>query len=144
MKSLAIVVFSLLQFNSCNQKISSQEGIQKVIYEASTRGFFYHIEINKVEISVQKERNSSNTYKRPIKMEEWNSLLAEMNNINLEKLAEMETSVVESTSDRAAIAELLIHTDKEAYSTSTFDHGIPPEKLKPLIVKILALAETVE
>lgn len=143
MKSLAIFVFSLLQLNSCNQNVNSQEGIQKVIYEASARGFFYRIEITNVEITVQKDRYNSNPSKRPIKEAEWKSLLRDIN-FNLDNLSVMETSVVESTTDRAAIAELSILTNKETHTSSTFDHGSPPDKLKPLIAKILALAETVE
>jgi hypothetical protein len=100
---------------------------------------FKEVTINDSTISFQKDRNSK-PETQICNSDLWREILINIESIDLESLQKLEAPTGKRLFDGAAHATLKITIDGKTYSTSSFDHGFPPEELKTLcdiIVKFL-------
>lgn len=119
---------------------SEQEKDYIIEYSAVSRGTFKEIKINKTGVSVQKDRNS-----KPVVTELNNEmregLINNLEEVDITMLPKLKAPTEKRFYDAAAHATLKITVDGKTYSTSSFDHGFPPEKIKSLCDKILKISE---
>ena len=87
------------------------------------------------------ERNTADELIYRVDAEEWDELLALIEAIDLKKLESIKGSKELQEVDRSAYATLRVFTREEHYQSTAFDHGNPPEEIKPLVGAILDLAE---
>ena len=135
MKVAKYIVFLFL-ISSC----AAQSKLTNVIieYSAVTRGTNIEIKLTSKEIKYKKNEAIKVvllTANQPRKIE---SLIQQ---IKLEKLETFVAPTTNSHSDRALQATLKITKNKKMYSSQTFDHGNPPEELKPLLKYLFKVLE---
>jgi hypothetical protein len=122
------------------ERSSDQQKDYIIEYSAVSRGTFKGIKINKTSVSVQKDRNS-----KPIVTELNNEvregLINNLEEVDLSMLPKLKAPTEKRTYDAAAHATLKITVDGKTYSTSSFDHGFPPEEIKTLCNKIVEFLE---
>ncbi len=132
----------MCSLQGCTQEKNT---ITSLTYKASSRGLFYDIALSSQMISIQKERSSNKRSEVAIPEKSWEEL---------QKLLEkLPTDIAENTEveseklwiDAAIQGELsLIRVKGTATTIIHLDHSNPPAELKPLIDRILSLAESVE
>lgn len=114
-----------------------------IVYEASSRGYFEKIEVNKADLSVAKDR-SGNATKTTCSKEDWDTIISELSKIDAEKVSTLEAPTNYRFSDGAAHATLTIKYKDKEVTSNTFDHKNPPKELKALVDKILLMSGSVE
>ena len=123
----------------------AQSEVKSIVYDASSRGFFYHIELSENEISIRDIREDEKGMVAPLKSEQWDQIMGIINNLKIDSWESIEAPSQKSHVDAAAIATLMLKdSDGDTIGETRFDHGNPPEVLEPLVNTILLLAETVE
>lgn len=121
-----------------------QHEVQYIIYEASTRGSFFQVKINKELIQKTKDRSLQKITSKKCSKEEWGSFLSAIHKIQLEKINTLTVPSDKRASDAALHAKLKIITKTNTYTSVGFDHGNPPEEIKQLVNTILSLSESIE
>ncbi len=122
-----------------SDKISQQQKDYIIEYSAISRGIFNEVIINKTGMTVQKDRNSKQVVTE-LSQEMREDIMNKLDGIDITLLPELKAPTEKRFFDGAAHATLKITIDGKTYSTSSFDHGFPPEELKTLcdiIVKFL-------
>ena len=140
---LYILSFSSL-LGSAQQTTEEEEESLSIIYEAMTRGSSFHCAVTKGRISVKSSGKTIMMETRAISKKDWQEVERQLETVPLEHMGNLEAPSAESQTDRARIATLKVKKGGKIYESVPFDEGNPPKELKPLIDKILALAETVE
>ena len=115
--------------------------ITEITYTASTRGYFYQVMVMPTMLQVRMDRRSEDGQVYPIEVEEWDALLSQIEAIELKKLNNMESSTSWQEVDRAPMAGLVVKTMEKKFESPSFDHGNPPEEIRPLVDALLELAE---
>lgn len=141
---LLLLILVFLPINNCNEKPELGNDISKLKYKVSSRGYYRHIEISENQIIVTNNRTMENAITANISPDTWQSLVSNLNGLDIEKLNSLNTSTDESALDRSLIGELTAFVGENSYTSPMFDHSNPPDKLKGLISQMMALAETVE
>ncbi len=135
---------ALIQLGSCAEESKLQESPDLLVYESSSRGYFYRIEVNLESIIVYEDRSMKQSKEQEVEPGDWKDLLILLDEIDLEQLGDLEVSTSQGATDRSAIATISIRKETNNYKSPAFDANTPPEKLKPLITLMRTLAETVE
>lgn len=135
---------ALIQLGSCAEESKLQESPDLLVYESSSRGYFYRIEVNLESIKVYEDRSMKQSKEQEVEPGDWKDLLNLLDEIDLEQLGDLEVSTSQGATDRSAIATISIRKETNNYKSPAFDANTPPEKLKPLITLMRTLAETVE
>lgn len=144
MNNYWILVFAFA-LNSCSgQRNLNESQVELISYTASTRGSTYSCYIDKKEILVAEDGQEEKNKKRDLKEKEWESCVQLIAILDLDRIDELEVKSKDRFLDRARIASVMIRAKNRTYQSISFDEGNPPKELKPLVNKILALAETVE
>ncbi|MEW7289700.1 DUF4377 domain-containing protein [Aquimarina sp. 2304DJ70-9] len=123
---------------------SQQENVQSIVYEASTRGSFFQVKINKDVIEKTKDRSLNEINSRKCSKKDWDTVLSLLENIQLEKIKNLAAPTDKRASDRALHAQLKITSGDSIYTSVGFDHGNPPKEIEQLVTTILSLAESIE
>ena len=139
------LITALLLFFSINN-CSDQEksSIEEFRYETSTRGSATTYTVTSSMIEVKRTGMDAMQNSKQISKEEWNLLLEKAAKIDASKMANLEAPSDSRANDSALMATLSVSKNDSIYKTNTFDHGNPPEMVKPLVEAILRLAENVE
>ncbi len=115
-----------------SDKVSQEQKDYIIEYSAISRGIFNEVKISNNSISVQKDRNS-----KPLVTELNNEmredLMNKLDGIDITLLPELKAPTEKRLFDGAAHATLKITVDGKIYSTASFDHGFPPEEIKPTL-----------
>ena len=117
--------------------------LASVSYEAVSRGFYYKSQLVEDEILVQRGRKTDKE-KYSCKASHWKQLKKLVTEIDPELITELEAPSTKSHYDGAAIASITVEVNGKTYQSNSFDHGNPPEVLKPLVDYVLKLSETVD
>jgi len=115
---------------------------QTITYEANTRGFYERIWISGNTLSFTNDRYAKAVVSNPIPVNDLEELLQLMDSLKPKILPNLEPPSKTFQYDGAAIATLKIENDSDNYQTPSFDHGNPPERIKPLVEKILDLKKS--
>lgn len=145
MKILFSLFVLIFLSKDCNQQhpqtlIEFQDELT-IIYEASTRGFYEKIWINKDSVSFSNDRSLNRVSVSKCKVEEWNTLAELLNEINLKELPDFEAPSKNYQVDGAAMATLTIELNDETFQTKIFDNGNPPKAIFKLVNKVLSMKE---
>ena len=141
MKYLMMAVLSLAVLKGCSQKDRNIMDITEITYTASTRGYFYQVKVMPTMMQVRMDRRSEDGQIYPIEIEDWDALLSLIEAIELKKLDDIEPSTSWQEVDRAPMAGLVVETIEKKFESPSFDHGNPPEEIRPLVEALLELAE---
>lgn len=121
-------------------KSSDQQKDYIIEYSAMSRGIFNEVKITGNSISVQKSRNSEPVIKE-LDSENKEDLNKKLEGIDIAMLPELKAPTEKRFFDGAAHATLKITVDGKSYSTTSFDHGFPPEEIKALCDDIVQYLE---
>lgn len=141
---ISILSFILIFFaiNDCSNE--GQDDIESVSYKTYTRGSSSTYTITSEEIKVKSTGVEAKENSEAITKEQWKRITSEIKKIDTSNLEDLEAPTESRASDAKAHAELSLIIGNSEFNSSTFDHGNPPEALKPLVQAILRLAENVE
>lgn len=137
--SLFLILFTA---NNCSEEIQSE--VSQIEYEMFTRGSStkYTAMPGELEIKGTGLQKTQKTVK--LTSEDWKDLLKSLQEVDMEKLNQLESPSEERARDAAPHAIVSIRKNDTLYKTNSFDHGNAPLPLKPLTEAILRLAENVE
>lgn len=142
MKTLAILLFSLLTTKGCQTTEKKDMETAIIEYVANTRGFYQKIEIKDKTASVSHDRSGK---EKPtviaISKEDSTLLVHMLEEINLEDLENMKAPTEKRFYDGAAIANMKITYKEKEYKSASFDHGFPPAEIEKLVTKINSFAK---
>jgi hypothetical protein len=141
MKIILSFLAIILITTDCNNTAVSHNTQKQditIIYQASSRGSFEEITVSKdsFSISTNRTRKDITFYRTPTK--DWNDSLKLLEVIDLNQLPNLKAPTSMRQYDGAAHATLIIKSNSEKIQTSSFDHGYPPEEIKPLVEKLLS------
>ena len=122
-----------------SDKSNDQQKEYTIEYSAISRGIFKEITINNSSITVKKDRNTNPVTKK-CSNEIWSKLTHILDEVDLKMLPELEAPTQKRLYDGAAHATLKVIVDGETYTTSSFDHGFPPEEIKDLCDKLIEIS----
>ncbi len=126
-------------------KISKpQENIITVEYQAASRGSFLNIKIDKKLIQKTKDRNLQNISSKQCSKEDWNTIVGLLKDVSIKTISELEAPTEKRLFDGAPHSILKITSDKNTFTSNSFDHGHPPSEIKQLVKTILSLSESIE
>ncbi len=144
-----IKIISKNQNSAISQNIvlknqESQENVSSIVYEASTRGSFLHIKVDKNTIQKTTDRSLENVTEKRCSKDDWATILSFLENIQLKNIDDLIAPTQKSSVDAALQAKLKITAMGNTYSSTNFDHGNPPQEIKQLVNTILSLSESIE
>jgi len=140
--TIVSILLMFLTVNDCSERAVQE--ITTVTYNTFTRGSSTEVIISSEEIQIESKGLEPGKTTATIAKKDWEAIMAEIHKIDLSKLDQFEAPSQSRASDASAHATLSIVSKGTQYETSNFDHGNPPEALKPLVEAILRLAENVE
>ena len=150
MKYLLVLCTMFLFADGCNDKTSDKETLKtaqddiSITYEASSRGFYEKIMLDKKEIVLLKDRSGNVTLKDACSSEDWNEVIAILDKIDAEKLQKNYVNADDVGRDAVIPATLVIKYKDNMVKSISLAHGNPPETLAPLFAKLQAMALAVE
>lgn len=139
MKIISLLFLTLFLGKSCQSQNMDVE-TAKIEYTANSRGLYNNIVIEDKTVSVTDARNGkavSNT----ITDAQWNDLIEASKKVNLDEIPNLKAPTQKRLHDGAAMANLKITYKGKTYESQTFDHGVPPEKIKKLVNTLLSLSK---
>ncbi|MGC4040869.1 MAG: hypothetical protein QM710_08855 [Flavobacterium sp.] len=141
MKTLTVILLTLLMSKGCSNQAQSDLQNSVVQYTANTRGYHLKIIVVNQKASISQGRGTNNpTVEVAIPDADWKELVAEFQKINLEEIPNLKDPTQKRFYDGAAIAELKIRYQDKNYETVSFDHGFPPAVIENFVNKIVSLA----
>ena len=139
------IVMAILILGTCEQKSSEMLSIvQSITYTAQTRGSSYICTIDNRKLQLTTNGIGSFEKSKEITKTQWLGILKDLEEVALDSLNKLEVPNEKSSTDRARIATLVVHSTNGIYESMPFDEGNPPRSLLPLINNMLALAQTVD
>lgn len=142
MKVFTLLVLTIFMAKGCSQEAKNDIANAKIVYTANTRGFYQKITIQNQEISVSRERDSSDKgVTSKISDADWKELVEYFEKIELDSLSTYKDPTQKRVYDGAAIAELIINYKEKEYQTKNFDHGYPPVEIEKFVNKLVSLVK---
>lgn len=120
------------------QDSKTQKGVERIVYQANSRGFYEEILLSKDQIVIHKNRNRKHSISQKISKKEWEECLQLLSNIRIHKLSTLKAPTSKRLYDGAAHAFITVQINDKTISSSTFDHGYPPKQIKALVEKVLS------
>ena len=136
-----MALLGIAVLKGCSQKDRNIMDITEITYSASTRGYFYQVMVMPTMMQVRMDRKSEDGQVYPIEIEDWDVLLNLIEAIELKKMDDIEPSTSWQEVDRAPMAGLVVKTIEKKFKSPGFDHGNPPDEIRPLVEALLELAE---
>lgn len=145
MKTLTLILLTLLMSKSCSNQAQNDIANTTVQYTANTRGFFQKIIIINQKATIFRDRNGEKSPEEiTIYDKDWKEIIGYFEKIDLEKLPTLKDPTQKRFYDGAAIANLKIRYQDKNYETIDFDHGFPPAAIEEFVNKIVSLAKQEE
>ena len=140
MKKILIAILAI----TIVQSIFSQERISELSceYEASSRGFYQRIKVEKGILFFQENRNKSKDVTVEIDEKQWEKLVGLVKKVELESLSLFKAPSKRREIDGAAIAKLKVIKNENEFTSTNFDHGNPPLEIKNLVNYIISLSQS--
>ena len=140
MKKILIAILAI----TIVQSIFSQERISELSfeYEASSRGFYQRIKVEKGILFFQENRNKSKDVTVEIDEKQWEKLVGLVKKVELENLSLFKAPSKRREIDGAAIAKLKVIKNENEFTSTNFDHGNPPLEIKNLVNYIISLSQS--
>lgn len=113
-------------------------------YEATSRGFYLATIVTQEIIKTTNDRTRKETASKACSREAWERIENLLKTIEIKNMDTLEAPSGKRLFDGAAHAQLKIITKDTIYTSASFDHGVPPKEIEPLVNHILSLSESVE
>jgi hypothetical protein len=114
-----------------------------IYYEATSRGVFLSIKVEKQTLYVSRNRDFKEYEdKIAISDADWKEISALANAVDLEKVKDLKWPTEKRYYDGAAHANIIFESKGVKYPANGFDHGFPPAEVEKLVNTITKLAET--
>ena len=141
---LLILSSSSCVFNKSISEYNTREyDTLEIIYTQFSRGFFKEIHIEKSKITSYLNYQKTEIKERKIKYEEWDKCVSFLRKIDKNKISKLKSPTNKRQTDKVHYAKLtILLNNKSKISSPDFDHGFPPDLIKPLINFILNLSNT--
>lgn len=137
------LAYSLVEIIA-KEKAKNTAGVQSVLYQEVSRGFYKEITVNPKQISKTTLRNDPQKPTLLYSKENWQKISNYCEAIQVQEIASLKAPSEKRAFDGAAHASVHITVTDSTYHSATFDAGNPPAVLKPLVNQILSLAESIE
>lgn len=145
MKTITIILLSLLFAKSCDSKAQQDMKNTNVEYTASTRGYYQHIVITNQTIAVSSERDSKTIpTATKISTADWKILVDEFQKLKLDNIKDLVAPSDKRTYDAAAFAHLKILHQEKKYVSNDFDNGNPPADIAKFTNKVTEIAKKIK
>mgnify|MGYP005672639159 FL=1 len=140
---LLIISNSNCIFNKSIPKHNTKEyDTLEIIYTQSSRGFFKEIHIEKSKITTYLNYQKTKIEEKTINQLDWDKCISYLQKIDRNKISKLKSPTNNRQSDKVHYAKLtILLNDKSKISSPDFDHGFPPDLIKPLIDFILNLSK---
>ena len=125
-------------------KETTDQNLELVVYEASTRGRFLRIEATAQGIDLYTAHGVADPTKQKITTQEWQVLVEAVEALDLSTIGSLAAPSNNNATDRAMSARVQIVHQKGTFDSSTFDHKNPPTALKKLTEQILSITEDID
>ncbi len=135
---------SIAQQLPVQTKPQDQNTISTIEYQALSRGSFFQVTIEKNSIEKTTDRSLKNKTTTECSEKDWNTVLSIVQKMEVEKINELKAPTDKRLFDGALNAQVKFIYQNKTFTSSSFDHGHPPEELKQLVNTILSLAESIE
>ncbi|GAA4280525.1 hypothetical protein [Gaetbulibacter aestuarii] len=143
MKYLFILLSFFLTENGCCNKNNIDQEALSFEYNATSRGLFQQITIDKNKIKTISARGE-----KPIEKacpdDLWASLVNNLDSLDLKTIENLKAPSDKRLFDGAAHASLSINYKDKTYKSPSFDHGNPPKAIASLVKVIRSAAENIE
>lgn len=148
-KIIPLLFLALAVITSCSsakdkkQQVSLQKENENILFEytALTRGAYKKAVVTSYDIVTIKDREKKDVVSKKLTAQEWKILSDAYKGINnITGISELAVPSQKHQYDGALAAMLTITVGEQVYQSSTFDHGNPPEELKPLVDAIIKLS----
>ena len=147
MKFFFTVCLLIISNSSCifNKSISAYNNIEndtlEIIYTQFSRGFFKEIHIEKSKITTYLNYQKTKIEEKKINQLNWDKCISYIQKIDRNKISKLKSPTNNRQTDKVHYAKLVILlNDKSKISSPDFDHGFPPDLIKPLVDFILNLS----
>ncbi|MFL9845875.1 hypothetical protein [Flavobacterium rhizosphaerae] len=144
---LPIMLLLVLLLQACStskklspqmQKLSSQIAFE---YVALTRGAYNKIIVSQDSIVTLKQRDLSGAIVKKTDEKDWNRVLMALEKVNLDSISLYKAPTNKRMADAALMANLKVFVNGKTHESTTFDHGYPPEQIKELTERIIAMSQ---
>ena len=145
MKTISIILLSLLFAKSCDSK--AQQDLKNTIvdYTASTRGFYQHIVITNQTVAVSSQRDlKTMPTATKISAADWKILVNEFQKLKLDNIKDLAAPSDKRASDAAAFGQLKITHHEKEYLSNEFDNGNPPTDIAKFTNKVTEIAKKIK
>lgn len=143
MKYLFIILsFFLAEHSCCNSSKIDQEALS-FEYNATSRGIFQKITIDKNYITSISARGEK-AKEIPCPKKTWNALLDQLDSLDLNSIENLKAPSDKRLFDGAAHANLSISYEGKTYKSPSFDHGNPPKAIAALVKVIRSATENID
>ncbi|MGS2725850.1 hypothetical protein ACU8DI_04525 [Psychroserpens sp. BH13MA-6] len=132
--------------NNASQEMADRQSqeIDKITYQAATRGFFLKIWVEGDTLSYTNDYNLQDVKTHKISEEQRTALNEKTSQFDMTKLSELKSPSESHQFDGAAIATFEATKGDETYKTNAFDHQNPPKEIKALVEKLLSMKAMME
>jgi len=136
--SLHVDKETLIQANQ-NKSSRTMQDNMTINYQAATRGFYLQIWIEGDSIKYTSDYNLKAISTHVIPLEEKESLMSLINDLDEKLLLEIEAPSRQFQFDGAPLATFEISNSEGVYKTVSFDHGNSPKLISAIVEKILSI-----
>ncbi len=147
MKFFFTVCLLIISNSSCifNKSIpaynNKENDTLEIIYTQFSRGFFKEIHIEKSKITTYLNYQKTKIEEKKINQLNWDKCISYIQKIDRNKISKLKSPTNNRQTDKVHYAKLVILlNDKSKISSPDFDHGFPPDLIKPLVDFILNLS----
>lgn len=132
---------NVLTAQSVKEKRTIQEPKKVLTYGESTRGYFFEAVLLENKLLVKEERGQVKPKVIAVANSDMEIIQTLIAKINLKTISTLESPTKKRHFDGATHASIVIFQKEESYGSSAFDGGAPPEELKALVNKVIALTK---
>lgn len=141
MKTIAAFLLVFVLAKGCNpSEVRKESASISFEYEATTRGSYKKIIAKQDTIYTIKSRDGKAAAKN-LSRSDWNAMLDLLAKVDVKAIEKLKAPSEKRFYDGAMIANLTVIYNKNTYSSSSFDHGNPPEEIKKLVEKIISSSD---
>ncbi|NOR27103.1 MAG: hypothetical protein GQ540_01085 [Lutibacter sp.] len=129
-------LFLIVILHSCKAQTNLKTMI--INYDATTRGSSIKFEVTSTKVYY---KDIEKTIETKTNSKFWKEITTIVEQINLTEIESFSSPTSNRNVDAALHATLSISINDLIYESQTFDHGNPPDKLKPLIEVLFKVLE---
>jgi len=145
MKIITILLLTLFLGKGCDKETQQDLKNTVIEYSARTRGFSQLVVIKNQEITIDTDRRGvKSKQSQKISDADWKILVSEFQKLELDKIKDLKAPTNKSSTDAAAMGQLLITHKEIKYTSQSFDNGNPPVAIAEFVNKAVEITKSIE